>query len=381
MAADLIPTPRLVNMPLDTLFEVRSGDFHAVSELDPGPTPLISCGTTDNGQVGNYEIPPEKTYKHAITVAYNGLPLTAKFHPYRFGAKDDVAVLIPRTALQDSTLLYMAAALNRMRWRYSYGRKCFRAKLQRLAVLVPVVTGQDGIQTLDEAAIADLFPKNYRTFLPKKSSTGISAVPPIRWKSLSVQDLFTYARGDFHSITDLALGPYKTVSRVTTENGIVGSFERPDGAAVYGQGHITVSTVGADAFVQLDEFIATDNVIVCAPKMPVRITTLYFMAFALNYQKWRYSYGRQCYMKKFGRIHIYLPVTADDQLDEEAMERIVTQTSYWAEVRARFPETILAFATLEAKDAGDDAEDVEQLTLPLEEAGELGEPQNEPLPA
>lgn len=134
---------------LGELFYLLSGDFHAIKDLDPGETPLISCGDTDNGLVGYYETAEEQIYQHTLTVAYNGQPLTAKMHLYGFGAKDDVAVLIPREAMHCPTLVFVCAALNSMRWRYSYGRKCFRAKLHRLRIYLPLTEGGD----VDEEAI------------------------------------------------------------------------------------------------------------------------------------------------------------------------------------------------------------------------------------
>jgi hypothetical protein len=138
-----------------SLFEVNSGDFHAISELDPGEVPLISCGDLNNGLVGYYDIPAEKQYAHAITVAYNGSwPLTTKFHPYSFGAKDDVAVLVPREPMADCVMLYVAALLNRMVWRYSYGRKCFKEKLQSVELRLPV--SKKGDTTVDALVPARL---------------------------------------------------------------------------------------------------------------------------------------------------------------------------------------------------------------------------------
>jgi len=138
------------------LFEVQSGDFHATSELDKGDVPLISCGDTDNGLVDYFEIPVDKKRRRSITVAYNGQPLTTKFHPYDFGAKDDVAVLVPRQPMTDAVLLHVAALLNSMRWRYSYGRKCFKEKLQAVVLLLPVVSA-DGAERVDEKFSEELF--------------------------------------------------------------------------------------------------------------------------------------------------------------------------------------------------------------------------------
>jgi hypothetical protein len=323
-----------VTKRVDDLFEVRSGDFHAVKELDSGSVPLISCGDANNGLVGYFDVPDEYVYRRCVTVAYNGSwPLMAKYHPYQFGAKDDVAVLIPRKDMQDTTLLYIAALLNRMTWRHSYGRKCFREKLENVLLSVPVA---DGSGEVDEGAIAKLFPKDFEQFVPERSGEGVTNVPQLRWRSFNLTDLFDLERGDFHSLTALAEGEFTTVSRIAIDNGVVGAFERPDGAHVYGRGHITVSTVGGDAFVQLEDFIVTDNVIVLVPKSKLLLPTLFFIAFILNRQKWRYGYGRQPYIAKLERVKIQLPVTPDDQLDEDAIESIVKQASYWQQVEKRF---------------------------------------------
>jgi type I restriction enzyme M protein len=98
---------------INQIFQVKSGDYHAMTkELDAGDVPPISCGDVDNGFVGNYDIPQENQYRHCLTVAYNGQPILTKYHPYYFGTKDDVAVLIPKETLQPSTLLFIAASLN-----------------------------------------------------------------------------------------------------------------------------------------------------------------------------------------------------------------------------------------------------------------------------
>lgn len=330
-------TRRWVEKRLADLFDLRSGDFHATAELDPGNIPLISCGNRNNGLVDFFDIPPENTYRNAITVAYNGQPLTAKFHPYRFGAKDDVAVLIPRSPMRNSTLLYTAAFLDNMKWRYSYGRKCFRKKLENVRVSMPVLRA-NGVETIDEDAIDDIFSKDYREFIPERTASGPITIPRIQWRRFDLVELFDPARGDFHSIAALDPGPYMTVSRVSEDNGVVGYFLPPETARIYPRGVITISTVGGDAFVQLDDFIATDNVIVCVPKKPLRLPTLFFIAFALNWQKWRYSYGRQCYIKKVKQVNFHLPVTQEGELDEDSIEYIVKQTSYWPHVARRFTQ-------------------------------------------
>jgi hypothetical protein len=161
---------KLRSVAIDTLFEVHSGDFHAIKELDPGTVPLVSCGDTNNGVVGYFDIPKEFTYQNAITVAYNGSwPLLTKFHPYRFGAKDDVAVLIPRSETGRETLIYVAVMLNRLTWRYSYGRKCFRQKLQNVTIPIPVIGAGKELE-LNRTMIEQFHDKALKVVLTRMSA-------------------------------------------------------------------------------------------------------------------------------------------------------------------------------------------------------------------
>jgi hypothetical protein len=84
-------------------------------------------------------VPVEKTYCNTLTIAFNGSwPLLTKYHPYRFAAKDDVAICLPKKKLLESTLVFLQYVISRQTWRYSYGRKCFRQKLAKMKVYVPV---------------------------------------------------------------------------------------------------------------------------------------------------------------------------------------------------------------------------------------------------
>ncbi len=141
---------RFVKVKLTQFFDVISGDFHSVEELEAGDIPLVSCGAQDNGIIGFYDPPRDKVYRNTLTVAYNGdYPLMAKFHPYRFAAKDDVAVLSPKEQLGLPAILFIQILLNREVWRHSYGRKLYKARLEKFEVDVPLTSKG----RIDEAAI------------------------------------------------------------------------------------------------------------------------------------------------------------------------------------------------------------------------------------
>ena len=139
---------------LGSLYELRPGDYHSLVDLQLGDTPIISCGALHNGVAGFVSVPPEHVYSGRLTIAFNGSTLTTKHHPYNFAAKDDVAVCFPRQPLRVTTELFIQAMLERERWRFSYYRKCYRAKLERLSVLLPAKDGlidEDAIQAAVEA--------------------------------------------------------------------------------------------------------------------------------------------------------------------------------------------------------------------------------------
>ncbi len=313
---------------LEQLFEIRTGDYHAVKELDTGKIPLVSCGDVNHGFVGFYDVPDGNCYRNAITVAYNGQPLTAKYRPYTFGAKDDIGVLVPRREISHRSLIYITTLLNFKRWQYSYGRKCFNEKMKKVGISIPV-NRIDGDLWIDESQLNSLLDG---VVLDRRPSVAIPDETPeidFAWETMNITDLFKLERGSFHSLNVLDAGTVATVSRTERDNGVVGYFEPPVNCTTYQPGSITVSTVTGEAFVQVVDFICTDNVIVCIPLRSYQPTTFYFVASIINQQKWRYSYGRQCYKKKLSRLNLNLPCSNGD-IDEETIGQIVKHRPYWS---------------------------------------------------
>jgi hypothetical protein len=321
---------RTKRVAIEEIFEVRSGDFHAIAELDKGSTPLVSCGETDNGVVGLYDIPKNKTYERCLTVAYNGSwPLLANYHPYRFGAKDDVGVLVPRKPMHEKSLLYVAAMLGREKWRYSYGRKCYLDKIQSVRIPLPMHDG-----SIDEKSISELIAEPLANYLPTAQKKAMPA-NRIIWRKFILSDLFDLDHGDFNSYGDFPAGNKMIISRSAENNGLAGYYRPPKDAREFGIGVLTVSTVTGDTFVQLHSFYASDKVVLLLPKKAYKPTTLFLIAFSLNHQKWRFSYGRSCFKRTLGITSVYLPASGS-KMDEGAMSDIVSRTSYWPAIKKRF---------------------------------------------
>ena len=90
----------------------------------------------------------QHVYRDKMTIAFNGSTLSAKYHPYDFAAKDDVAVCTPKKKLRLTTEMFIQVMLGREQWRFSYYRKCYKDKLARVTVPLPMKGGE-----IDEDAI------------------------------------------------------------------------------------------------------------------------------------------------------------------------------------------------------------------------------------
>lgn len=143
-SANIGDPARFETFELSSLFDINSGDHHVATNLPEGSIPLISGGDERNGitkpesELIYCDVPDGERYKNKLTVSHKGQPLTTKFHPYEFAAKDDAGILTPKQPMQTQTLLYVANVIERDRWRYSYGRNCYQDRLRRLTIELPV---------------------------------------------------------------------------------------------------------------------------------------------------------------------------------------------------------------------------------------------------
>lgn len=142
---------KLARFALGSIYDLKAGDYHSVGHLPRGNIPMVACGDLENGVCGYFDL-NKHLYNHKLTIAFNGATLAAKFHPYAFAAKDDVAVCIPKAPMRLTTQLFVQVMLSREQWRFSYYRKCYKEKLER--VTVPLPTQNSG--AIDEDAVEDV---------------------------------------------------------------------------------------------------------------------------------------------------------------------------------------------------------------------------------
>ena len=308
----------MIIMKVTDIFYLHTARSRGYEWYDSGSISFVSNGFLNNGVVGHVTpLDRDKVFNfHGICVSAF-CEATVQEPPFlpRGNGGSGLLVLEPIKKMSKNELLFYAAYINKTyQWRFSFGRMVNKDRFKDLEIIL-----YDG--AIKQTNTSQLFPKQNNKVISVKYNPDYV---PFR-----MNKLFTLFRGDFHSIARLDSGIYPTVSRLSLNNGVVGYFDLPNKAKVYPKHLITISTVTGDAFVQLDDFIATDNVVICKPNTDYRLTTMFFIAFMINRQKWRYSYGRQCYKAKLSSSEIPLPVTQFNDLDENYMEEVVKNTTYW----------------------------------------------------
>jgi len=302
---------------IDDLFDFKTGSLAALGLTDNGDVPLVYGTSLNNGIVKFVSVDNEdQIFKPPlITVSYLGMAFV-QLVPFTTSVvdKSNIIILQPKRKMSVEELYFYSTLINQhAQFGFHYGRRMNMKKLKKLKI-------QDFKGTKLKVDFNPIF---------QKRKEGIKILSHKKWKYFNILTFFHLIRSNFHAIDRLDNGNFPTVSRITHNNGIVGFYDKPEGANVYPRFWITVSTTSGKAYVQMNDFIATDNVVILEPKRNLKITTLFFIQFMINKASWRYSYGRQCYKKTFSKTNVYLPIDDNDEIDETIMEKIVKNTQYY----------------------------------------------------
>ena len=128
------------------LFDLKRGHFHSIAALDVGKCPTISRVSTDNGCVGFYNIPDGASIWPARTITVSSVTGDAFVQPAPFIATDNVVLCVLRPeyeSLKLSSLVFFQAMMNHMKWRYSYGRQCYKTKYKKTKIWLPVMSNKN----------------------------------------------------------------------------------------------------------------------------------------------------------------------------------------------------------------------------------------------
>ena len=117
--------------------------------MKSGKYPTVSRVGDDNGLVGFYDKPKKAEVFPKFLITVSTVTGDSFLQYYKFIATDNVIICIPKKEMEVTTLIYIQTILNKIKWRYSYGRQCYKRVLQKTILPLPV----DSQSNLDESYI------------------------------------------------------------------------------------------------------------------------------------------------------------------------------------------------------------------------------------
>lgn len=121
------------------LFDLVRGHFHAIDRLEEGKYPTISRVSVENGLVGFYKKPNNAKVFPAGIITVSTVTGDAFIQTTPFIATDNVVMLLPKKSYRTTTLVYIQALINQVKWRYSYGRQCYKGTFEKTIINLPVI--------------------------------------------------------------------------------------------------------------------------------------------------------------------------------------------------------------------------------------------------
>lgn len=125
-------------LPLSSLFEVKTGKSQGVKNYSAGIIPYVSSGDGTNGIVSLVLQNDMELCKGCITVSAFG---TAYIQPWDYMARGNggssVRVLIPKYKMTTRELFWFVAQINAQKWRFTYARQAIKTRLLRLKLQTP----------------------------------------------------------------------------------------------------------------------------------------------------------------------------------------------------------------------------------------------------
>lgn len=161
MSSVVSESPSIISVPttnsfgIEDLFEINRGAVPSLKSLQPGMVPVITTSETRNGIAGYYNIGDELIQDGCVTISANGSGGRAFWHPYAFGASQDVLVCAPYDWVGTDlrVMLYICDRISEEAWRFDYYRKCSEDRLRHDVRIELPVRIEDGEINLDSEAM------------------------------------------------------------------------------------------------------------------------------------------------------------------------------------------------------------------------------------
>ena len=126
-------------MTITELFELKVAKSKGNEDYDDGSVPYVSSTTQNNGIIKFVEPYPDDRVFNGNLICVSGLGFATLqlgiFLPKGNGG-DSATILVPLNEMSTTELIYYTATFNLLHnWRFSFGRKCNKTRIENLELI------------------------------------------------------------------------------------------------------------------------------------------------------------------------------------------------------------------------------------------------------
>ena len=322
-----LDTSKWKEFKLVDLFKIYAGKYHYSSEYENGNTPYVSASNMGNAIAERISLEPD--FKgNKITTGKVGC--TAFYQEEDFCATSDVNIFTPLFEMNRYIGLFIVTIINfNENYKWGYGRQCRVGDSKEIVVRLPAT--KDGKPDFDfmENYMKSIWGGSHYTLIPYSKND----LNTVEWKDFVLGELFdkiykgkAYVKGEL-SITNNHNGiPF--ISRTDVNNGCDAFIDDEIKNYQYEKGNaIIIGDTTSTCYYQEKDFICGDHIVVLRAKWINKYTAL-FLKTILEYERYKYSYGRAFKMDLIKSTIIKLPVTPDGEPDYIYMENYIKQLQF-----------------------------------------------------
>lgn len=301
-------------MRLTDLFRYETGNLAALELTEEGNIPLVYGTTRNNGIIKLVKVeentkifsPPLITVSYLGTAFVQVVPFTTSVVD-----KSNITILIPKSNMSIDELYFYAYQINKIaKFGFNYGRRMNQKQLNKLD-LIPY----NGIPLKSD--LKKLLPNNAKKVITQSE---------LEFKLVNLTSFFKIEKGKGNYRECFDSGKTPLVSATSFNNGIL---DYVDAEPFYKAGSITVERIKGNAFVQLDNYLTVpDDISILVPKDNMSIELLYYFAYSITRESWKYSYGRKLSQTRLKSVQIYVPFI-NGKVNEKAIKNIVEGILGW----------------------------------------------------
>lgn len=314
---------------LGSLFTIKKGKRLTSEDQEDGNNLYIGAIDSNNG-VANHIGQKPIHEGNTISLSYNGSVGEAFYQAEPYWATDDVNALYCKyEGFNEAIGLFMVAIIRQEKYRFSYGRKWTLENMNNTDVCLPIKHNADGTpyvdtstQYSDEGYVPDWqFMEDYIKSLhykplTTKNSTSLE-LSELKWQEFVFGKLISkiykahaYTKDELEVMEHRSPSAIRYITRTAENNGCELLANISGLKFIEKENAISIGDTTATCFYQEEPFVTGDHMIVIRADWLNKYTGL-FITTLLNYEQYRYSYGRAFLIERVKDTIIKLPVCHD----------------------------------------------------------------------